>query len=128
MGRKPKANPSRLRVSVYVDEGFWKLLKKAMDHEGFKTRAEFVRTALKEKVNRVLRFLKEDHEASRTVSAIIPMFLIEFWRQLQTIAASSPILQMFLLICSVVGFLALGWLLYGFVRPVSYTHLTLPTN
>jgi hypothetical protein len=54
LSRSREKKPLR-RVAAYVDENFLRLIEQAMSKLGLKTRAEFVRIALKEKVDRVIR-------------------------------------------------------------------------
>lgn len=69
------SRPRKLRrVSAYIDENFFMLMERAMSKLGLETRAEFVRMALKEKIDRMLKALKEKREEiSHTASLLLPL-------------------------------------------------------
>lgn len=55
--RPTKRNDGKLRrIQAYVDERFYQRIERAMEKLGMKTKAEFVRVALKEKLDRVGTF------------------------------------------------------------------------
>jgi len=52
--RSRKRNDGKLvRIQAYIDEKFYNKIERAMEKLGMKTKAEFVRVALKEKLDRV---------------------------------------------------------------------------
>jgi len=51
---RPRKSRSLRRVAAYVDESFFELMERAMSKLGLETKAEFVRIALKEKIDRML--------------------------------------------------------------------------
>jgi len=55
---KPRKKPLR-RVAAYVDDSFIARMEQAMSKLGLKVKAEFVRVALKEKIERVLEALEK---------------------------------------------------------------------
>ena len=51
---RPKREDGKLRrIQAYVDENFYRRIEHAMEKLGMKTKAEFVRVALKEKLDRI---------------------------------------------------------------------------
>jgi len=51
---RPKREDGKLkRIQAYVDENFYRRIERAMEKIGMKTKAEFVRVALKEKLDRI---------------------------------------------------------------------------
>jgi len=52
--RKESGKPRR--VQAYIDENFYRRIERAMEKLGIKTKAEFVRMALKEKLDRIGAF------------------------------------------------------------------------
>ena len=51
---RPKREDGKLRrIQAYVDENFYRRIERAMEKLGMKTKAEFVRVALKEKLDRI---------------------------------------------------------------------------
>jgi len=50
---RPKKNEKLRRIQAYVDEQFFNRIEQAMAKIGMKTKAEFVRMALKEKLDRI---------------------------------------------------------------------------
>ena len=51
---RPKREDGKLRrIQAYVDENFYRRIERAMEKLGMKTKAEFVRVALKEKIDRI---------------------------------------------------------------------------
>lgn len=71
---RPRKLRSLRRVAAYVDEPFFELMERAMSKLGLETKAEFVRIALKEKIDRMLKAVKEEREEiSRATSLFLPL-------------------------------------------------------
>ena len=67
---RPKREDGKLRrIQAYVDENFYRRIEHTMEKLGMKTKAEFVRVALKEKLDRIGFF------PAQSAALLLPMLL-----------------------------------------------------